>query len=259
MKIYDYSDGDQNLITFIEENVTKSSFILSNLSIEDKVVRYMVDAKKICGMYIIVNKKFITFLFDDDVSNEQCSHLLADAKKYEHVSGTVINPLYEVFANYYVIDEENQDTWCEVANINQMDILKQKYKCDYPIKKLQYEEIDDYIAGLQAAGVFPGIVADTVQKMYVNTLTYVVWDNDQIIAGANLSLGSDRIQVITGVFTNPLYENKHIATTIVTKLLVDNQKQNGIYSIFFTNPVAKHIYLQLGFEVKDKLLIFKNS
>lgn len=251
--------GDKKLLNFIYENNKKSTFILSNLSTENKVVRYGVVQKKIIGMYIIVNEKFITYLFADDASVANSHHLISDALNYPHISGTVVNPQVSSFKQHYQADfepgETEADSWCELATINSMEIKPLITNNQYLVCKLEFNRIDEYIEGLKAANVFPGITAETVKQMYPNTLTYVVWDKGKIIAGANLSVGSNRHQVVTGVFTNPNYENQGLATSLVSKLLVDNQKSGCVYSIFFINPVAKHIYLKLGFEVENKLLL----
>lgn len=261
MEIRNYSDGDQKLLNFIYENNKKSTFILSNLSIENKVVRYGVVQENIIGMYIIVNEKFITYLFADDASAANSELLISDAINYPHISGTVVNPEVSSFKQYYQgdfePDETEADSWCELATIKSLDIKPLITNDQYLVCKLEFDRIDEYIEGLKTANVFPGITTETVKRMYPNTLTYVVWDQGKIIAGANLSVGSHKHRLVTGVFTNPSYENQGLATSLVSKLLVDNQKPDCIYSIFFTNPVAKHIYLKLGFEVENKLLLFK--
>lgn len=257
MQIYDYSGENCKLIEFIESNLNKSSFILNNLMIDDKVVRYLKRGNDIIGMYIIIKQKFATYLFSDNATIEEYSLLVADANNYHHLTASVINPILQPFVAYYIFDDDGE--WCEVANVEQLQITPKIYDCEYQITKLEFERIDDYMYGLREADVFPGIIVDTIRQMYDYTLTYVMWDNNKIIGAASLTTGDLRMQVITDVYINPKYEGQHLATTLVSKLLVENQKAGGIYSIFFTNPVAKHIYLNLGFEVSDKMLLLKSK
>ncbi len=263
MKILSFGENNDQLLQFINNNIERSTFILNNLSVENKVLRGVVVENQIRGIYLIVNETFITYLLSDEIGNYDCTQLVNDASNYKHLSGSVVNPNFDCFKDNYCFDldegETKEQAWCELASVKRNQIKPTISNNDYKITKLAYDQIDIYMEGLSNANVFQGIKKDAVERTYPNTTTYVVWDKNQIIGGASLTTSNDKVGVVTAVFTNPEYERKQIATTTVSKLLVDYQNENGIYIIFFNNPVAKNIYFKLGFTVKDKLLLLKKK
>lgn len=263
MRILSFKEDNTKLLAFINSNIEQSTFILSNLSVDNKVIRGLVVNDKIVGIYLIANETFITYLLSDEISDSQCIELVNDASNYKHLSGSVVNPNFECFKDNYQFDidegETNEQAWCELASVKRNQIKPSISNCDYKITKLEYDQIDLYMEGLRDAKVFQGIKKKAVLRSYSKTATYVVWNQSQIIGGASLTTGNDKVGVVTAVFTNPEFERKQIATTVVSKLLVDYQNDKGIYIIFFNNPIAKELYLKLGFTVKDKLLLLKKK
>lgn len=263
MRILTFSENDEKLLQFINHNIERSTFILNNLTVSNKVIRGVVVNGQIRGMYLIANEIFITYLLDDVISREECTKLVKDANTYPHLNGSVVNPNFDIFKDNYVYDvdegESDEQAWCELATVRRSQIQPKICNNDYKLTKLEYEQIDLYMESLKKANVFHGIKKDDIQRSYPTTTTYVVWDENQIIGGASLTTATDLVGVVTAVFTNPNYRSQKIATTVVSELLTDYQNDDGIYMIFFNNPLAKDMYLKLGFTVKDKLLIIKKK
>ncbi len=251
MKIYNGTSADEQLIAFINENIDKSTFILSSINNPKSIIRYLSDEKQIVGMYVIIEKLYITFLFSEQIDNRAIMMLIKDAQDYEHIGGTVVSDQIELFASEYSIDK---DKICDVATLEK-SVFNKQAEHDLNVVKLEYSQIDLYINALKDAGVFPNTTAMSVKKIFDSAVIYVALEDEKIISGVTISTGATTNQVITAVFTHPDYRNQKIATTLLTHALIDNNQTNGIFSIFFNDPIAKRIYLNLGFKINDKLLM----
>ncbi|EFF41432.1 GNAT family N-acetyltransferase [Mycoplasmopsis alligatoris] len=96
------------------------------------------------------------------------------------------------------------------------------------------------------------------EKLKNNTfISYVIKKDNKIIASASSDSWSDKVACITGVFCLEEYRKNKYASDCLKNLvyhIVNNKKLTPL--LFTDSPIAKQMYLNLGFELLDKLYLY---
>ncbi|WOO89017.1 hypothetical protein R2F61_09135 [Mollicutes bacterium LVI A0078] len=234
---------------FIIENLKRSGFIYGNLS-DAASENYIYERDgEILAMTNVIGNQYCTYLFPENTSIEVVEDVIKFMVKVEHQGGTVTGDYYDIISKYYNVPSNARN---EVASLQ---VTEANYKLNNEVNYLSTSDIDNYKQSLDTIKEFAPHDYKSVVEMFERTQVTAIKKDNQIISSACLSAISDRTAVITGVFTIEGHGAKGYASDCVSKLLND-YAPGRIILIFFSNPVAKHVYLNLGFEVDDKLIMF---
>ncbi len=174
-------------------------------------------------------------------------------KRYKHTSGTVIGDYKRIMKKHYFLSEKCENEVATLVNYKPKD--RDKINSRY----LTSSEAENYAKSRVEIAEFSDFegVKQFKESMKDNRVAVVERDG-RIVSGATLCAISDRMAVIIAVFTLEKYRGNGYAREAVKLLLEDYASTRTIF-IFFTNPVAKKLYLDMGFKVEDKLIMFENK
>lgn len=236
---------------FVINNLERSGFIYGNLDIEGAVNYIKLVDGQIVAMTNIINNRYCTYLFPVNCPKAVMEEVIKFMSSIPHSGGTVIGDYYQLFDEYYSLP----------ANaINEVAVLKLKDN-KYESQIADYLTIDDAQVYEQAVNTIEQFAArdlDSVVDMFSRSKVVGIKKAGQIVSSASLSSISDVNAVITGVFTITGHEGQGYAKDCVIKLLEDYASDRTI-TIFFSNPIAKQLYLSLGFAVNEQLIMYNNN
>lgn len=241
-------ENKQDFIDLILDNINRSSFLYANISNETQKTFGLYRQDELVGLFNIVYDKYITYLFSENATISEVKQILDFAQDIPHIEGTVVGEYEYHFEQYYEKFKVN-----EIATLS----LKENnpFKFSSRVQPLTPEYYQTYI--------------DTVTKIFDTNQTvddikdlnkyYIIVDDNKIISGCTLTSISEKTAVITTVFTVEECRNQGLAKECISHLLAENCEYDREIMLFFTNPVAKNLYLNLGFKVNDKLLMFSKK
>lgn len=244
-------DNLQETKQFVIDNLKRSGFTYGNLQEVGSESYILKSNGKILAMTNCLNGKYVTYLFPTNTTEVVVREVIEFMQDKPHVGGTVTGDYYHIFKDYYNLP----------ANaINEIASLQAKSK-DYKSILAEYitvEEVDEYKQALDTIVEFRPRETDDVADMFDRTKVVAVKQDGKIVSSACLSSISDKTAVVTGVFTVKEHEGKGYAKDCMSRILADYAGGRTIL-IFFTNPKAKNLYLSLGFEVDDKLIMYNEK
>lgn len=236
---------------FIIQNLSRSGFIYGNFNSTDAENYIKIVDGQIVAMTNIMNSCYCTYLFPAGTSNQVVRSVIEFMKNKEHIGGTVIGDYYDIFNDYYQLP----------ANaVNEVAVLTVENN-QFKSKQATYLTIADtekYKRALDKIVEFAPKSIEQVATMFSSSKVVGIKRDDQVVSAATLSSISDINAVVTGVFTVKEHEGHGLAKDCVNKLLEDYATGRTI-TIFFTNPIAKQMYLNLGFKVNEKLIMYNNK
>lgn len=247
--------NEDRVKSFIKKNIEKSLFIYGSLNLENIVLRFLERNEDIIGLYLISKEKYITFLFSDAITQEEENTILLDAQKYKHSEGTVVSPHLATFANFYELLKEDKGI-LEVADLKP----NKRYEVSENIELLNIKDEIQRKEYTSVAATEGFNYSEKFENDYKEAKIYVIRDkNDRIISSAIVTAMSEYTAVIVGVFTVSEHRNSGYATTLLQHLIGENQTNNRTFFIFFNNPKARSIYLNIGFSITNQMKMFKNK
>ncbi len=235
---------------FILENLKRSGFTYGNL-MNPQAVSYIKynDQKQIIAMTNVLDNKYCTYLFPLHTAKSVVREVLDYMQGINHIGGTVTGDYFEIFSEYYQLPDNAVN---EVATLN----LTEEYKADCSeVVELTQEDVESYKRNIDKIKEFPSRSSESITQAFERSYVVGIKVDGEVVSSATLTAISDKTAVVVSVFTVPNYTGKGYASKCVSKLL--KQYGNGRTTlIFFSNPVAKQIYLNLGFEVDDTLIMY---
>lgn len=244
-------DNYQQTKQFIVNNLKRSGFTYGNLDMEGAINYIKIVDDQIVAMSNTVNERYCTYLFPTDCSESIVREVIEFMKGVPHSGGTVIGDYYDILSDYYSLPDNA---------INEVAVLEIKDN-QYKSRIADYLTIDDIEAYEQAVNTITEFAArdlDSVVDMFKRSKVVGIKKDGKLISAASLSSISDVNAVVTGVFTVKGHEGQGYAKDCVVKLL-EEYATNRTVTIFFTNPVAKQLYLGLGFTVNEQLIMYNNN
>lgn len=233
---------------FIKGNLKRSGFMYGNL-LDSSAVSYILElGDEIVAMTNVLEDKYCTYLFPKDTPElivRETIEFMADKK---HTGGTVIGDYYHIFKDYYKLSDN------AINEVASLEVTNNQFQSEYA-EYLTQEDIKAYKQALDTITEFEYRTMEAVEESFKRSVTVGIKSGDTIVSAATLTAISDISAVVTGVFTIRSEEGKGYAKDCLGRLLKDYGSNRTIL-IFFTNPVAKQLYLNLGFEVEDKLIMY---
>lgn len=233
---------------FITDNISRSGFAYGNLFAENAETYVLRKEERIVGLANIINNHYCTYLIPTNTESNTVEQMLLEMKEYKHIGGTVIGDYIDLFRKYYNLPDNYLNQVATLANNTG------KHQTLHDVQYLTIDECDSYKEELLKINEF-NIEPETLVDRIESSQIVIAKNKNQVVAGASLVAISDISAVVTSVFTEEKHRGHGYATDCVKKLINDYAAGRTIF-IFFSNPIAKHIYLGLGFEVKDTLLMF---
>lgn len=246
-------DNIEETKAFVEKHLKRSGFIYGNLEIDgSKTYIFRNSDNDIYAVTNTLSGKYLTYLFPKKTKLEEVKHVIESMQQVEHHGGTVIGDYSNILSMYYELPNNFMN---EVASLS----LEHKPNlADTDVAYLSTIDIDDYASSLSQISEFPERPIDTIHQQFSNSVVTGLKVDGKIVSSANLTSISDKTAVVTGVFTLKEYEGNGYAKRCVSKLLND-YGQGRTLLIFFSNPIAKQLYLNLGFEVDEKLIMYNEK
>ncbi len=250
-------DNKLEVEKFIMKYVEKSLFIYGNLEMNNIILRFLRNSNNdIIALYLISQKRYITFLFIDKIDKTVVEEVFKDSYNYEYEEGTLVYDDNETLSKFFVISDEKALT--EIACMN---LLKENnFEKDINVKLLTIEDEvlkNQYIEEYPCE--FSKIDMEVLNQAIKDSKIYVYLKNGNIVSSSKICSISNRTGVVVSVFTVPKYQRKGYAKKVISHMLKDNSDMDRNISIFFNNPKAKDIYLSLGFEVKNNMRMIKRK
>lgn len=248
MKILTMNESNRDLIVeFVKNNIKISGFTYGNLADDNALVRYVEIGGSIVAMYIITREKYITYTIPANTDVDVIDMLMKDSYNYHFVEGTIIGQELSYVGNYYDFNRTNYIN--EVATIYENESIK-----SINARYLRKDEVKKYANAINTIEEFPRRSVEAIKSSMIGSKVAVVEIDGEIVSGATLTAISELGGVIVSVFTVESQRRKGYALDCIN-LLLDDYNQRTI-SLFFSNPAAKKLYTDRGFEVVDKLYMF---
>lgn len=235
---------------FIIDNLDRSGFTYGNLDLEDTTSYIKVVNGRIVAMTNLIPNSNCTYMFPESTSEPIIREVINFMSDKPHSGGTVIGEYSQILKDYYELPDNAIN---EVATLMVTENNYKSYQAEY----LTSADVEIYKTARDTIVEFQPQTIDKVADMFLRTKVVGIKSEGKIISAASLSAISDVNAVVTGVFTVKEHEGKGLAKDCVLKLLED-YATNRTITIFFTNPIAKQLYLNLGFKVDDKLIMYNN-
>lgn len=248
MKLLTMNDTNRDLVVeFVKNNIKISGFTYGNLSDDDALVRYVEVEGSIVAMYIITREKYITYTIPAGTNLDVIDMLMKDSYNYKFVEGTIIGQDLSYVANYYDFNRTNYIN--EVATIYEEESVNSNHA-----RYIREDELEKYASAINTIEEFPKRSIEAIKSSVLASLVAVVEINGEIVSGATLTAISELGGVIVSVFTVESQRRNGYALDCINVLLHDYNQRT--ISLFFSNPAAKKLYTERGFEVVDKLYMF---
>ncbi len=234
---------------FIISNLDISGFSYGNLKNENKIVRFIEHNDEIVGLYIIINNLYITYVVAENCPLGGVELLICDAQNYIHTAGTIINGNVDLFKKYYKLGANYQN---DVAVIYEQTPVKSDGRARF----MDNADLPQYIKSISKIDEFPSRPDEEYRKTIndIQSRVAVVEIDGEIVAAASLVSISELSAVVTSVFCLKEHRGNGYARSALD-LLLEKYNNRSIY-IFFSNPIAKQIYIERGFQINNKLLMF---
>lgn len=244
-------DNLQETKQFVIDNLKRSGFTYGNLLETGSTSYILKEDGNIIAMTNSLNGKYVTYLFPSNTSEVVVRKVIEFMQDKPHVGGTVTGDYYHIFKDYYELPTNAIN---EVASLQATTSDYQSVYAEY----ITVEDIDEYKQALDTIVEFRPRANDDVKDMFERTKVVAVKQGGKIVSSVCLSAISDKTAVVTGVFTVKEYEGNGYAKDCMNRILADYAEGRTLL-IFFTNPKAKDLYLKLGFEVDDKLIMYNEK
>lgn len=236
---------------FVINNLKRSGFIYGNLDLDQAVNYLKIVDGEIVAMTNIVNQKYCTYLFPVGSDERIIREVIEFMQDIPHTGGTVVGDYYSIWKDYYQLPDNAIN---EVATLAIKNNSFQSIQAEH----LTNSDIDNYYQAISTITEFEPRSLQSVYEMFSCSQVVGIKKDGRIVSAATLSSLSSVNGVVTGVFTVKGEEGQGLAKDCVKRLLAD-YATNRTISIFFTNPKAKQLYLNLGFEVEEKLIMYKHK
>ncbi len=237
---------------FVINNLKRSGFIYGNLTHPEATSYIDIKDDKIVAMTNSLSGKYVTYLFPKNTNEQVIRETIEYMQNKPHIGGTVTGDYYDIFNEYYSLPNNALN---EVASLS-------AESTKFSAKHARYatnEDVESYTSAINTIEEFSVTrTNESIKEMFSRSKTVLIKKDDKVISGATLSSISDKTAVVTGVFTVKGEEGKGYARDCMSKLLKDYAEGRTIL-IFFSNPIAKKLYLSLGFEVDDTLIMYDNK
>lgn len=236
---------------FVIRNLKRSGFIYGNLF--DSTARSYILEKdgKIVAMANVLNEMYCTYLFPENTADEIVNEVISKMQQVPHIGGTVTGNYYEHLKPYYKLEAN------AINEVASLEITNNEFESKYA-EYLERSESADYKLAVDTITEFQPRSEKQIENMFDISKVVGVKQDGKIISAATLAAISDLTAVVTGVFTVKGQEGKGYAKDCLHKLLGD-YADNRTILIFFTNPIAKQLYLSLGFTVDEQLVMFEHK
>ncbi len=234
--------------SFILSNLKRSAFMYGNLSHANAASYIYRENGQILAMANIIEDRYCTYLFPENTKDQVVEAVIEAMKQYKHIGGTVTGRYKDIFAKHYKLPSNCEN---EVASL---DNFNSKLHVVNDIQDIDVAHVDKYYDAIKTIKEFNKDYEE-VKSSFARSKVVAAFDGDKIVSAATMSSLSDKTGVVTSVFTRSDYRGQGHAKDCVRKLLNDYAEGRTLL-IFFTNPIAKQIYLDLGFKVDDKLIMF---
>lgn len=245
-----------NTKQFLHNNLKYCGFALGALDIAGSIVRINVKQDKIVCMYTIISEKYITYVVPSGCDKNYLVEMIEDSLNYKFTSGTVIGEYSDILDKYFDLPSNHMNEVASISNANSNANFC--FTEHSEVKYLREEDIEIYTSAINTISEFKTQTFEEYKGVLTRASIVVVWENDKIIAGSTITSVSDVNAVITSVFVVDGYRRKGLARKCVETLLA-KYLQNRTISIFFNNPNAKDLYLKLGFDINEKLIMFDRN
>lgn len=238
---------------FIIKHLKRSGFIYGNLEIEgSKTYIFRNYDNNIYAVTNTLGGKYLTYLFPKKTGLDDVKHVIEAMQQVQHHGGTVIGDYSNILSMYYQLPHNFMN---EVASL----VLESSPNLiDSDVSYLSTSDIDNYTSSLSQITEFQPKSKEDIIAQFDHSLTCALQIDGQIVSAATLNAISDKTAVITSVFTLKEHEGNGYAKKCISKLLNDYGKGRTIL-IFFSNPIAKQLYINLGFEVDEKLIMYNHK
>ncbi len=237
---------------FVIENLKRSGFTYGNLTHPQAVSYLNIKNEQIVAMTNCLSSKYVTYLFPENTTDEVVIETIEYMQDKPHIGGTVTGDYYDIFNKYYSMPSNA---------VNEVATFELKHKPNYnfgQVERLTIEEAINYKQSIDRIKEFPIRSLESIKEAFERNYVVGIKEDDKILSAATLTSISDKTAVVVSVFTVPEAEGKGYATKCISKLL-NEYAENRTILIFFSNPIAKKVYLNLGFEVDDTLLMYDNK
>ncbi len=241
---------NEEFLDFIITNIKRSGFIYGNIKNQSCEIYIKKREDKIIALTTLYNKQFLSFLFSEDIKDQEVDTVLSFSSKLSHIGGTIIGDYKKYIEKYFYLPNNYQN---EVATITN---YKKQEDNNIDVVILDESYINKYVKAINKIEEFDNTTIDIMKKRFQDSCIVAVIKDDKIISSATLTSISDKTGVIISVFTDEDYKRQGFASACVQKLLDMYAKDRTLF-IFFSNPHAKKLYLAQGFKVNDRLIMFK--
>ncbi len=238
----------EETMTFIKENIKRSGFVLGNIELNSitYIHRKNQEIVALCNIYLSM---YCTYFVKQGLAEQDIEQIVIKMQEYEHRGGTVIGNYEHIFKKYYKLPKNSQN---EVATLVDSSI---KFKKNTNVRYLTNEDADKYFYAINSIEEFKAVQINDVLNNLKNAKMVGYFIDGELVAASTLSAISNMTAVVTGVFTIKEARGHGYARSTLEYLLADYAEGKTI-SIFFSNPIAKKIYLELGFKVDENLIMF---
>lgn len=231
---------------FIKDNISKSTFILGNLQNPTQQTYFLNRDENIVGLFNIINNKYISYLFANEISKKEQEKIFEFANKFKHQEGTIVNVEENLISNYYNNIKSNELSVLTLKKNN-------KYKFSSRVEELKPKYYESYFAGCEQA------FNKKIQESDLNELNkyYVIIDDNKVVSTCCLTAISDQTAVVTTVYTVDGYKRQGLAEECIGHMLASNCEVEREIMIFYSNPHAKSLYNKLEFNGNNTLYMFE--
>lgn len=236
---------------FVLRNLKRSGFIYGNL-LDSNASSYICEKEgKIVAMANVLNEMYCTYLFPENTAEEIVEEVLAYMQAIPHIGGTVTGNYYDNIKKYYKLEPN------AINEVASLELTENHFESQYA-QYLDKSESQDYKLAVDTITEFQPRSDEIIENMFEVSKVVAIKKDGKIISAATLAAISDVTAVVTGVFTVKGEEGKGYAKDCLYKILGDYGTNRTIL-IFFTNPIAKQLYLSLGFTVNEQLIMFEEK
>ncbi len=236
---------------FILKHLNRSSFMYGNLLSSNSESYILSEDDKIIAMSNVIDSMYITYLFPQNTPDHIIRTVIEFMSRIKHIGGTVTGDYLHIFKEYYNLPKNAIN---EVAYIN-----VESTECNNSnVQYINASNASEYKKSIDQISEFNVRSIEELTKVIANNQVVVIKEDNQIVSSATLNAISDKTAVITSVFTLEDYQSKGYAKACINQLLTDYALNRTIL-IFFSNPIAKKLYLDLGFNIEDQLIMFNEK
>ncbi len=242
----------EETMAFIEKNIKRSGFVLGNIQLDySQTFIHRVDNQivALCNIYV---ERYCTYFISPDLNDQQVEEIVLKMQNYLHIGGTIIGDYAHIFKKYYSLPKNYSNEVAILENSNN------QFTKDKNVRYLTVNDAEEYFKKVNLIHEFKAVQINDVLNMIKDSKVIGYYKNGELVAAANLAALSDLTGVVTGVFTIPSERGHGYARSALEYLLADFAKGRTI-SIFFSNPIAKKIYLDLGFKINENLIMFNEK